>query len=116
MKKKTSVLVFILAALWLSLMLALFASPFASSWPDGLEKVAEKLGFIDKASETGAWTKSPAPDYIIPGIGTERLATSLAGVAGTLAVFAAGWGMAFLLRKRNAKRPPSPELNEQSRS
>ena len=29
----------------ISLAVALFASPFASAWPDGLEKVAEHLGF-----------------------------------------------------------------------
>ena len=29
--------------------LAVFVAPFASSWPDGLEHVAEKLGFVEKA-------------------------------------------------------------------
>jgi len=110
--KKKSIFVFILAALTVSLALAFFVSPHASSWPDGLEKIAEKLGFLHKASETGAWTKAPAPDYALPAIKNERLSTSIAGVAGTLAVFAAGWGLAILLKKRGAKQTAPPETDE----
>jgi hypothetical protein len=39
---------FIWIGLGISLLLALFISPFASSSPDGLEKVAETKGFAEK--------------------------------------------------------------------
>jgi cobalt/nickel transport protein len=75
----------IIAGLLLALFLALFLSPFASSYPDGLEKVAEKLGFINKES---AHLHSPLPDYTLPFVKNEKLSTSLAGVIGTIIVFA----------------------------
>ena len=75
----------IIAGLSLAIFLALFLSPFASSYPDGLEKVAEKLGFIDREN---AHLNSPLPDYTLPFVKNEKLSTSLAGVIGTILVFA----------------------------
>ena len=85
-----------------AVVVALFLSPWASSFPDGLERVAEDLGFIKKAEAPGTtvWEKSPLPDYRVPGMQNERWAGGLAGLAGTVAVAAAGWGLARLLRKR----------------
>jgi cobalt/nickel transport protein len=74
----------ILIGLVAACALALLISPYASSWPDGLEKVAENLGFIDKATVTA---HMPAPDYIFPGIRDEKLATGVAGIVGTLITF-----------------------------
>lgn len=65
--------------------LSLLASPS----PDGLEKVAEDQGFIDRAAQH---LPGLIPDYQLPGIDDERLATSLAGIIGTLGVF----GILFL--------------------
>jgi cobalt/nickel transport protein len=83
----------------------MFLSPWASSFPDGLERVAEDLGFIKKAEGPGAtvWGKSPIPDYKIPGIQNESLATGLAGLAGTVAIAAAGWGLARILKKKGTR-------------
>src|SRR4051794_18641786 len=61
--------------------LATGASPFASSRPDGLERVAADHAFIGRQH-------GPAGNYAIAGIGDARLATGLAGFAGTLVVFA----------------------------
>ena len=85
--------------------IALFLSPWASSWPDGLERVAENLGFIKKAEGPGAvlWGKSPLPEYKVPGIQDEPWATGLAGLLGTIAIAAGGWGLARLLRKRGTR-------------
>ena len=105
MSKKSLALILI-GGLLLALALAVFASPFASSFPDGLEKVAEDIGFLDAAHEHGAWKSSPAPDYAAPGVQDERKATALAGLAGTLAVFVAGWGLAAVVRKRNRDNSP----------
>lgn len=67
-----------------ALMVAAFASPFASSSPDGLEKVAEDKGFLHKGS---SYISSPIPDYLFPGITNEGVATALAGVLGTVLTF-----------------------------
>ena len=59
-------------------------SLFASSFPDGLEKVAEVQGFLEQGEQLFG---AVIPDYLMPGIQDERLATSLAGITGTMAVF-----------------------------
>ncbi|MCX6357520.1 MAG: PDGLE domain-containing protein [Candidatus Aureabacteria bacterium] len=87
-----------LLGLCAALLLALLISPFASPWPDGLEKVAGDKGFLQKG-EGKPVLAAPIPDYAWPGIRREGVATAVAGVAGTLIVFAVSWGVAFLLRK-----------------
>lgn len=76
--------------IWLLLVIAVIVgtllSPFASSWPDGLERVAENLGFIQKG-EAVPVLSAPVPDYAIPGIDNEILATAFAGFLGTLLTF-----------------------------
>ena len=80
----------LIGGLLLALGLALFLSPFASKAPDGLERVAEDLGFSGRA---GGGLHSPIPNYAIPGVKDEALATGLAGLAGTLIAF----GLAILI-------------------
>jgi len=82
-----------------AIFLAVAVSPFASQWPDGLEKVAENKGFLDNAMSTPL-LPSPAPDYIWPGIKTEKIATSVAGIIGTLGVFIVAYGVAFALKSK----------------
>lgn len=84
-------------ALVVSFILALL-SPLASSSPDGLERVAEDKGFIDTAME--AWYEL-IPDYTMPGIGNEALATILAGILGTALLFGIGYGIAKALKARS---------------
>jgi len=88
----------IIFGLLIALLLAILISPFASSWPDGLEKVAEDKGFLEKGEVQPVLT-SPIPDYTWPGIGSEKIATSMAGIIGTLIVFGMGYGVAALLKK-----------------
>ncbi|MBU1062373.1 MAG: PDGLE domain-containing protein [Candidatus Omnitrophica bacterium] len=86
--------------LWIlfSLILAFFISPFASSSPDGLEKVAEDRGFLEKGEIKPVFT-SPIPDYTWPGIDNESFATGLAGIFGTLIVFGVAYGMAVIIKR-----------------
>lgn len=72
-------------------------SPLASAFPDGLESVAEKLGFIEQAQAPGF---SVIPDYLLPGVSNASLATILAGVVGILIVVAAVLLLAWSRRKR----------------
>ena len=82
----------IIGGLLLALGLALFLSPFASKAPDGLERVAEDQGFLARAEGKEVFP-SPIPDYAVPGVKSEALATGLAGLAGTLVTF----GLALLV-------------------
>ena len=92
---------FALAGLALSLALAFFISPFASSSPDGLEKVAGDKGFLAKAEETEpSWKASPMPDYTMPGVENEAISTGLAGIIGTVSVFVVGFVLAYLVTLR----------------
>lgn len=87
------------AGLVVALGLAMFASPFASAWPDGLEKVAETLGFAERAVSLNE-ASAPMPDYAMPGVKSPAAATALAGAAGTLVAFAACYAMARILAPR----------------
>ncbi|MBC7253134.1 MAG: PDGLE domain-containing protein [Actinobacteria bacterium] len=113
--RNKGIYVFILAGLLVSVALALLVSPWASSAPDGLEKVAEDKGFLEKAEETDpAWESAPIPDYAVPGLTRETVdeetgevveeptkpATALAGFIGTVAIFLIAWGLALVLKKK----------------
>ncbi len=82
---------FLIIILVVSLVIAGFVSWFASSKPDGLERVAEDQGFIEKAEDT---SYEIFPDYKVPGV-NKFLSKGLAGVIGTLATF----GLILLLGK-----------------
>ncbi|MCS7251220.1 MAG: energy-coupling factor ABC transporter permease [Anaerolineae bacterium] len=73
-----------IAGLAIVLILTLLA-PLASADPDGLERVAEDLGFIQAARPSAF---SLLPDYTIPGLPNESLATILAGILGAIIVLA----------------------------
>jgi PDGLE domain len=97
--------VFCIVALALAVGLATAVSPYASSSPDGLERVAEDTAFVDRGELHSVQESSPIPDYAFPGIEDARLATGLGGFVGTLGVFALGYGLAFVVRRR---RDPLP--------
>jgi len=82
----------------IALGLALFVSPWASQWPDGLDKTAEVLGFKEKAS--APILPAPVPDYQMPGVRWSTLGTSIAGAVGTIAVFVLAWLWARVLVSR----------------
>jgi cobalt/nickel transport system permease protein len=82
----------VLAGLGISLAVAVFLSPFASSLPDGLEFVGDRLGLLAGESPA-ALVPAPMPDYQLPLPGLEALkaATAIAGLVGTLVVFGLSW-------------------------
>ena len=84
-------------AIGLVIALALaIASPLASAYPDGLEWVAEQQGFLDVARGS---VYQIVPDYVLPGVSNQALATILAGILGTLLVF----GIALLIARSRSK-------------
>jgi hypothetical protein len=99
---RISLRLFCVLALALAVGLATAASPYASSSPDGLERVAADKSFLDEGELHAIQADSPIPDYAFPGIADERLATGVAGFVGTLVVFALGFGLALAIRRRRA--------------
>jgi cobalt/nickel transport system permease protein len=87
---------FITYGLIVSVALALFVSPFACPWPDGLDHVAAKFGFAAREVTTPL-VKSPLSDYKVPGVGSVGIATALAGLIGTAVVFGLALALARIL-------------------
>ena len=64
-------------------LIVVLLSPFASADPDGLERVAGNLGFLD-AGQSAPY--SIIPDYTLPFLGETALSTIAAGVVGVAVV------------------------------
>ena len=90
----------IIVGLFIAVILAVVFSPFASPWPDGLEKVAEDKGFLEKG-EGEPLIASPVADYAWPGIENEGMATSAAGISGTLITFGLALSLAALIKRKS---------------
>lgn len=90
---------FFVAGAVVVLALAGVASYYASSDPDGLERVAADEGFIDDATEH-VLADSPLADYGVAGVEDARLSVGLAGVVGVLATALVGGGGFWLLTRR----------------
>ena len=84
--------------LLLTLGVAVFVAPFACSWPDGLDSVAERFGFSRKMAPL---LPALAPEYQVPGVHWAVGATAVAGAAGSLIVF----GLALLMGRWLAPKP-----------
>ena len=82
-----------------SLFLAGVVSFYASSSPDGLEKVAQDIGFIDTAKDhTNA--DGALADYGVKGIDNERASVGVAGIIGVIGTaVVAGLGFKLIARK-----------------
>jgi cobalt/nickel transport system permease protein len=84
------------AGLGLALVVAVFSFA-ASPSPDGLERVAEDTGFLERALEP---VYNVFPDYTLPFIQDPVISGILAVILGTLIVF----GAAFLLARAQGKK------------
>lgn len=87
----------ILAGIAISLVVLLL-SPFASINPDGLERVAMDMGFLQSRQPS---TLEIIPNYTVPILGGTPLSTILAGALGMLAVVLIVGAVAIGLRKKN---------------
>jgi hypothetical protein len=94
----------IAAGLGIALFITLF-SPFASSHPDGLERVAEDKGFSGLADSPPYELIS---NYVFPWVGNEDLATVLSGIVGVLIVAGLVSGVAFLLARAGRAQRSTP--------
>lgn len=98
--RKTDAVTIIAGGVVLALVVGIVAVFFASPHPDGLERVAEDKGFIETAQ---AAPFEIIPDYVVPGVSSETLAGVIAVVLGTLLLFAVGYGIARVLRRRSQR-------------
>ena len=96
----------VVVALALAVGLAVAVSPYASSSPDGLNRVAGDKGFDTAQNDTAIQESSPIPGYAFPGIENEKVAKGVAGFVGTIFVFGAGYGIAYALRRRAGDPDP----------
>ena len=91
--------------LGIALLMGCVISLFASSHPDGLERVAIDLfggeEELEESIEGKEVMHSPMPDYVVLGIENETLAASLAGLIGVLLMFVLVIGIGKLLKKKN---------------
>lgn len=88
----------------ISLLLAGLLSGWASTSPDGLEHVAQTLGFADTARDS-ATSDSPLANYSAAPLGSGRLSGALAGVVGVVVVALVMAAVLTWLRRP----PPSDE-------
>lgn len=96
MKQKT----FLIAGFIASLFLAGVVSFYASSNPDGLEKVAEDIGFIETAKDH-TLADGALADYGVKGIDNARLSTGAAGVIGVIATGVISTGLFMMVRRKS---------------
>ena len=92
----------LVVALLVTLVLAGAVSGFASGSPDGLESVADRLGFASAAADSPLAT-SPVADYAVAGVEHPRVSGGLAGVAGVLVTLAGMLGLSLVLRRRGPR-------------
>lgn len=99
---------FIAAGLLVAAGLGLLVSPFGSSAPDGLERVAAEEGFVDSA-EDHALGDSPVADYSVRGVDNERVSTGIAGLIGVLITFGVGLALFTAMRRHRPDAEPRPD-------
>jgi len=86
-----------------SLVLAGGVSFYASSHPDGFEKSAGEIGFLDTAKESPL-KDSALAEYGVAGVENERLSGGLAGVIGVGVTAGVSFLIFYGLRRFNKQK------------
>ena len=84
-----------------ALLLAGVVSVYASSAPDGLERVAGEQG-ISHTERSHPAAEGPLAGYRVQGVDHARLSAGAAGVTGTLVVLVLSLGVVAIVRRRSA--------------
>ena len=90
----------VVVGLIVSIVIAGFLSFYASSHPDGLEKVSAEQG-LDVTAVDSANADSALADYGVAGVENERASAFLGGVIGVAITGLAGFGLYIWLRDPN---------------
>ncbi|MCB2176340.1 MAG: energy-coupling factor ABC transporter permease [Actinomycetales bacterium] len=86
-----------------TLVVAGAVSLLASANPDGLEYVAESMGFVGAARDS-AVAGSPLADYAVSGLANPWVSGAIAGVVGALVTVALGLLLALVARRLRGAR------------
>jgi putative Mn2+ efflux pump MntP len=103
---------FIAGGLLVAIGLAMLVSGFASSAPDGLNKVAEDQGIAANARQH-LFENGPLAGYAVKGVNGDRLSTGISGLIGVLVTFGIGLALFALLR---ATRSGGDDRSEPTRA
>ena len=106
--RSSNLRIFLAGGLLVAIGLAMLVSGFASSSPDGLNKVAEDHGFAANAKEH-LFENGPLAGYAVKGVNSDRLSTGLSGLIGVLVTFGIGLALFALLRVLRAGDQRSSE-------
>ena len=97
--KRVSTRALVVTGVLVALLLAGVVSYYASTSPDGLNRVAVDKGFSQTQTEHHG-DGSPFAGYGTRGVGDERVSKGVAGVVGSLVVLALAGGLILLVRRR----------------
>jgi len=106
MAKRTTIGILVAGGLVVALALAFFVSPYASSSPDGLAKVAADEG-IDAGQMDHTFSAGPLADYEVKGVDDTKLSAGLAGIIGVTVTFVIGLGLFVILRNVRGRDQPT---------
>ena len=95
--RSSNLRMFVVGGLLVAVGLAMLVSGFASSSPDGLNKVAEDHGFAANAKQH-LFENGPLAGYAVKGVNNDRLSTGISGLIGVLVTFGVGLTLFALLR------------------
>jgi len=98
----------LLVGVSLAVLMAVCMAPFASELPDGMEWTLERLGV--PLDSLGGLLPAPLPDYSVPGLAGLRVAGSIAGLVGIVAVFVLAY---FVARTACPRSVPQQQGEEQ---
>jgi PDGLE domain len=104
--RSSNLRLFLLGGLLVAVGLAVLVSGFASSAPDGLNKVAEDHGIAAKARQH-LFENGPLAGYAVKGVDNARLSTGISGLIGVLVTFGVGLVLFALVRALRSGRDRS---------
>ncbi|MEO2105369.1 MAG: energy-coupling factor ABC transporter permease [Actinomycetota bacterium] len=108
-RPKVSMKAFAVAGLLVAVLFATVVSQFAASDPDGLERVAEDLEFVEQG-EAHSLAGGIFADYATAGIDNEQLSLAVAGVTGLVLVLLVGGGVLLAVRGGRRARGGAPDV------
>jgi hypothetical protein len=104
--RSSNLRIFLLGGLLVVIGLAMPVSGFASSSPDGLNKVAEDHGFAANARQH-LFENGPLAGYAVKGVSNDRLSTGISGLIGVLVTFGIGLALFAVVRAMRSGRDRS---------
>jgi len=82
---------------WISIVIAILAAFFASTHPDGLDFISEKLDFAGKGVERGAVMAG----YAFPCLPEGGISAATAGIAGVLITLSIFWSAVYIFKNKD---------------